>query len=75
LIYLRNLKQLEVLNLSFTKVDDQGAMFLMTFPDNLKKVFLYRTRTSKEVAEAVSKIQTGFKCFAGRRPVQLIPER
>ncbi|MEP7321316.1 MAG: c-type cytochrome domain-containing protein [Saprospiraceae bacterium] len=68
LIYLRSLKQLEVLNLSFTKVDDQGAMFLMTFPENLKKVFLYRTKTSKEVADAVSKYKPGLNIILEEGP-------
>jgi putative heme iron utilization protein len=68
LIYLKNLKQLELLNLSFTKVDDQGALFLMTFPNNLKKVYLYRTKASKEVADAVSKYHPGINILMEEGP-------
>jgi uncharacterized membrane protein len=68
LIYLKSLKQLEVLNLSFTKVDDQGAMFLMTFPPNLKKVYLYRTKATKEVAAAVSKYHPGISILMEEGP-------
>jgi hypothetical protein len=53
-VYLLKLENLEILNLSFAPVDDKSALDLLKFP-NLKKVYLYRTNTSKEVVEALSK--------------------
>jgi hypothetical protein len=54
LVYLQKLPNLEILNLSFTQVDDKAALDLLKFPA-LKKVFLYRTNTSKEMVEALGK--------------------
>ncbi len=54
LVFLQKMVNLEILNLSFTQVDDKAALEILKFP-NLKKVFLYRTNTSKEVVEALAK--------------------
>jgi uncharacterized membrane protein len=54
LVHLQQLPQLEVLNLSFTKVDDKAAIDLLGFKA-LRKVYLYRTPTSSQVVEALSK--------------------
>jgi hypothetical protein len=54
LVYLKKLKNLEVLNLSFTQVDDKAALELLNFP-SLKKVYLYRSKASKEMVEALNK--------------------
>jgi Leucine-rich repeat (LRR) protein len=54
LLYLTNLPNLERLNLSFTKIDDRAAIDLLKVP-KLKEVYLYRTNTTKEVIEALSK--------------------
>jgi uncharacterized membrane protein len=54
LLYLTNLPKLERLNLSFTKIDDRAAIDLLKVP-KLKEVYLYRTNTTKEVIEALSK--------------------
>ncbi|HTE34897.1 MAG TPA: hypothetical protein VK666_31180, partial [Chryseolinea sp.] len=54
LIYLQDLQQLEVLNLSFSKIDDKAAIDLLKIP-NLKTVYLYRTNTTHQVIEALMK--------------------
>ncbi len=67
LIYLQNLKNLEVLNLSFTKIDDKTAIDFLKFP-KLKKVYLYRTNTTKEVAQALSKYKPGLQVIMEEGP-------
>ncbi len=54
LIYLINLPNLEKLNLSFTKIDDRAAIDLLKAP-KLQEVYLYRTNTTKQVVDALSK--------------------
>lgn len=54
LVYLLNLPNLEVLNLSFTKIDDKSLIDLLKVP-KLREVYLYRTNTTKQVVEAMSK--------------------
>lgn len=54
LVYLQKLKNLEVLNLSFTQVDDKAALELLKFP-SLKKVYLYRSKATKEMVDALNK--------------------
>ena len=67
LVHLQELKNLEVLNLSFTNVDDKSALELLKIP-NLKEVYLYRTKTSKEVGEAISKHKPGLKVLMEEGP-------
>ena len=54
LVYLLNLPNLEVLNLSFTKIDDKSLIDMLKVP-RLREVYLYRTNTTKQVVEALSK--------------------
>jgi len=54
LIYLQRLPQLEILNLSFTPLDDKIALDLLKLPV-LKEVYLYRTQTTRQVIEAMRK--------------------
>jgi len=54
IVHLQNLHHLEVLNLSFTDIDDKAALDLLKIP-NLKEVYLYRTKTSMQVIEALRK--------------------
>jgi uncharacterized membrane protein len=54
LVYLQQLPNLAILNLSFTKVDDKAAIDLLKL-HSLKEVYLYRTRTSTQVIEALRK--------------------
>lgn len=54
LVYLQQLSQLEILNLSFTPLDDKIALDLLKLPA-LKEVYLYRTRTTRQVIEAMRK--------------------
>ena len=67
LIYLQKLPNLEVLNLSFTKVDDKSAIELLKFP-NLKEVYLYRTNTTKEVVDALTKYKPGLRILLEEGP-------
>jgi uncharacterized membrane protein len=54
IVHLQNLRHLEVLNLSFTQVDDKAALDLLKMYA-LREVYLYRTRTSMQVIEALRK--------------------
>jgi uncharacterized membrane protein len=54
LVYLQQLPRLELLNLSFTKIDDKAAIDLLKL-HSLKEVYLYRTKTSTQVVEALRK--------------------
>jgi hypothetical protein len=67
IIYLKNMKNLEVLNLSYTLVDDKSAIDLLKIP-NLKKVYLFQTRTSKEVADALQKNKPGLEVLLEEGP-------
>jgi uncharacterized membrane protein len=67
LVYLQNLPHLEVLNLSFTKIDDKAAIDLLKIP-NLKEVYLYRTNTTKQVIDALSKNKPGLKILMEEGP-------
>jgi hypothetical protein len=67
IIYLKNMKNLEVLNLSYTLVDDKSAIDLLKIP-NLKKVYLFQTRTSKQVADALQKNKPGLEVLLEEGP-------
>lgn len=54
IVYLQNLPKLEVLNLSFTQIDDKAALDLLKL-QNVKEVYLYQTNTSMQVIEALRK--------------------
>lgn len=65
--YLQKLPNLEILNLSFTKVDDKSAIELLKFP-NLREVYLYRTNTTKEVVDALTKYKPGLRILVEEGP-------
>lgn len=67
IIYLQNLQALEVLNLSFTQVDDKAVLDLLKIP-NLKEVYLYRTKTSMQVIEALRKYRPSVKFLLEEGP-------
>jgi Leucine-rich repeat (LRR) protein len=67
IIYLQNLTKLKVLNLSFTKFDDKAAIDLLKIP-SLQEVYLYRTQTSRQVAEALQKNRAGLKIYFQEGP-------
>lgn len=67
LIYLQQLKNLEVLNLSYTKTDDKAAIDLLKIP-NLKKVYLFQTQVSRQVVEALQKNKPGLEIFLEEGP-------
>lgn len=54
LVYLQKLPGLEVLNLSFTDIDDRAVIDLLGFP-KLRVVYLFRTKASKQVIDALRK--------------------
>jgi uncharacterized membrane protein len=54
LIYLKSLPNLETLNLSFTNIDDRAVIDLLKFP-SLKVVYVFKTKASKQVIEALRK--------------------
>lgn len=54
--YLQALKDLKVLNLSFTPLEDGHLLHLLNFP-SLEKVYLFGTPVKKEVIEALQKHQ------------------
>jgi len=67
LVYLQKLKNLEVLNLSFTQVDDKAALDLLKFP-SLKRVYLYRSKATKEMVEALNKYRPEVKVLLEEGP-------
>lgn len=67
LIYLINLPNLEKLNLSFTKIDDRAAIDLLKAP-KLQEVYLYRTNTSKQVVDALSKNKPSLRLLVEEGP-------
>ena len=67
LIYLINLPNLEKLNLSFTKIDDRAAIDLLKAP-KLQEVYLYRTNTTKQVVDALSKNKPSLKLLVEEGP-------
>lgn len=52
LIYLKDMDKLEVLNLSYTAVDDKSVLDLLKVP-NLREVYLFQTKTSPDVIKAL----------------------
>jgi len=67
LVYLSKIQGLEVLNLSFTRVDDRHALELLKFP-NLKKVYLYRTNVSHDVIAAIKRYRPGLEILEEEGP-------
>ena len=67
LIYLTKLKQLEVLNLSYTKVDDKAALELLNIP-NLREVYLFQTKVSPDVIKALQEYKPGLKILMEEGP-------
>jgi uncharacterized membrane protein len=67
LVYLSTMPGLEVLNLSFTRVDDRHALELLKFP-TLKKVYLYRTNVSPDVIEAIKRYRPGLEILEEEGP-------
>lgn len=67
LIYLINLPNLEKLNLSFTKIDDRAAIDLLKAP-KLQEVYLYRTNTTKQVVDALSKNKPSLRLLVEEGP-------
>jgi hypothetical protein len=67
LVYLQGLSQLEVLNLSFTNVDDKALIDLLEIP-NLREVYLYRTNTTKAVIDAIGRNRPHLKLLVEEGP-------
>ena len=67
LVYLQKLPNLEKLNLSFTKIDDQSTIDLLKVP-SLQEVYLYRTNTSPQVVEALSKNKPSLRLLVEEGP-------
>jgi hypothetical protein len=67
LVYLQKMPNLEKLNLSFTKIDDQSAIDLLKVP-NLHEVYLYRTNTTNQVIEALSKNKPSLRLLVEEGP-------
>ena len=67
LIYLRNLKQLEILNVSYTKIDDKAALELLNIP-NLREVYLFQTKVSPDVIKALQEYKPGLKILMEEGP-------
>lgn len=67
IIHLQNLHDLEVLNLSFTHVDDKAALDLLKIP-NLREVYLYRTKTSMQVIEALRRYRPSVRFLLEEGP-------
>lgn len=67
LLYLTRLPYLEILNVSFTDVDDKTLIDLIKFPA-LKEIYLYGTKTTKEVIQAVEKHKPGLKVYSEEGP-------
>lgn len=66
-LYLQKLPNLEVLNLSFTGIDDKAALDLLKFP-SLREVYLYRTKTSMQVIEALRKYRPDVRFLVEEGP-------
>ncbi|MEP6735542.1 MAG: c-type cytochrome domain-containing protein [Chryseolinea sp.] len=67
IIHLAKLSQLEVLNLSFNKIDDKSALDLLKIP-SLRTVYLYRTNTSPQVIEALTKYRPELRILLEEGP-------
>ena len=67
LVYLQKMPNLQKLNLSFTKIDDQAAIDLLKVP-NLQEVYLYRTNTTNQVVEALSKNKPSLRLLVEEGP-------
>ena len=67
LLYLTSLPNLEKLNLSFTKIDDRAAIDLLKAP-KLQEVYLYRTNTTKQVVDALSKNKPSLRLLVEEGP-------
>ena len=67
MLYLSRLPYLEILNVSFTDVDDKTLIDLIQFPE-LKEIYLYGTKTTKDVIQAVEKHKPGLKVYSEEGP-------
>jgi uncharacterized membrane protein len=67
LLYLARLPHLEILNVSFTDVDDKTLIDLLKFPA-LKEIYLYGTKTTRDVIQAVEKHKPGLKVYSEEGP-------
>lgn len=67
LVQLARLKNLEILNVSFTDTDDQALIDILKFPA-LKELYLYGTRTTKDVILAIEKNKKGLKIYSEEGP-------
>jgi hypothetical protein len=52
IVFLQDMEKLEILNLSYTKLDDKAALDLLKIP-NLREVYLFQTKTSPDVIKAL----------------------
>ncbi len=67
LVHLQQLQNLEVLNLSFTDVDDKAVLDLLKIP-NLREVYLYRTKASTEVIKALQEYRPSLRILIEEGP-------
>lgn len=67
IVHLQNLANLEVLNLSFTGLDDKAALDLLKM-HSLREVYLYRTKTSMQIIEALRKYKPSVKFLLEEGP-------
>jgi len=69
LIYLQSLSNLQILNLSFTQINDMHALELLEMP-SLKEVYLFQTKVTDQVVEAIRKNRPGLKVYLEEGPYQ-----
>lgn len=67
LIYLASMPALEILNLSYTRIDDRHALELLKFP-SLRKVYLFRTNVSPDVIRAIKRYRPGLEILEEEGP-------
>jgi hypothetical protein len=67
LIYLTRLGQLEVLNLSYTKVDDKAVLELLKIP-SLREVYLFQTKASPDVIKALQEYKPTLRILMEEGP-------
>ncbi len=67
LIQLSKLNKLQILNVSFTEVDDKALLDIVKFPA-LKQVYTYGTKTTKDVTIALQKYKPTLQIHAEEGP-------